>query len=470
MAVAYCGNDFCGPQKGSIDVTCHDLNKEAGKWIMYQRPSGTCYCICSCLGEGTEITLGDGNTRAVQYIRVNQDKILAAGLDLKFHDVLVTQQSFAPRAKTANTIFLSYHVEGRQLASVVTQSHPFLLYDSRKIVGAALLSPSDRLVDRNGKPVTIESIRWGTYEGSFWEIATSLTQPDANLSDHLIVAGGVVIGDFAVETFINYPTSDAVPFGDAIRLDGPVVGSREWIAAYGVPTVSADEVASIDVNGNRFIPASAQRIHVPAHASDFFPEWQADWFLAVAPKRPYNDPYALELCEWLLDRVFRPVYPEVEFLFNWYSEEVNSHSWVDNGRKYVYLSGGLARMEAMDYDSVALAIAHELGHLYGKPDGSPSGVTCEGEADFYGAAVGLRNVWFGEYYFKGTRQAIDQIKQVYGYLTAPGEQGKRYEANTARTDKQGRRYPSNECRIETWEAGMSSPKKPACADCAPANP
>ena len=468
MAVKYCGDSFCMPEKGSIDSACHDLGKQAGKEIMYQRPGGTCYCICSCLGDGTDITLSDGKDISVQQIVPDQTRILAAGLDLAFKSYVVKQKSLAPPAETLNTLYVTYSLNGKSITLVVTASHPFLLYGTPpRIVGAGKLQPQDLLVDRNGKAVSIDKIDWGSYNSSFWEIATVMEVPDANLSGHLVVAGGVVTGDFAVETYVNYPLGTPTPLGNTLIRDRPVVGSREWIAAHG----KSSGTVPVMVKGHKFTPASLHAVKVPAHASDFLPRWQAEWFERVAPKRPYNDAYALELCEWLLDRVFRPLYKDVEFLFDWYSDEVNTHSWVDGKKKYVYLSGGLSRVEAMDYDGVALALAHEVGHLYGKPDhavgGVVPGVTCEGEADFFGAAIVLRNIWFGEFYFSGTQRAIDQVKALYAYLKLQGSKGEHYDGAALRLDKAGRGYPSDKCRISTWEAAMSTPHKPACADCTP---
>lgn len=45
------------------------------------------------------------------------------------------------------------------------------------------------------------------------------------------------------------------------------------------------------------------------------------------------------------------------------------------------LVGGLCRIVGFDFEGICLAIATELGHLYGEGSDGPSGVTCEGEAD-----------------------------------------------------------------------------------------
>lgn len=252
QAVGYCGNDFCGGQKSSIDSTCHDLGKSAGKEIMYQRPGGTCYCICSCVGDGTAVTLADGGTIPIQNIEQGKTRIRAAGVDLKFKDYVVNQVSFAPAAKTLNTIHVKYTLkDGKSGQLVCTQSHPFVLYGSRKVCGAASLTLDDKLMDNEGNPVAIDRLDWGEYEGKFWEIATTMTAPDQSLDGHLILTNGIVSGDFAVETFVNYPIGDAAaPF--EIRREGAIVGSPAWLERHGTRAQSSD--APFSVNGGTFTP------------------------------------------------------------------------------------------------------------------------------------------------------------------------------------------------------------------------
>lgn len=467
MAVTYCGNDFCVPKKNQIDTTCHDLGQQAGKWIMYtpdlSRPNYQCYCICSCIGDRTPVTIADGRQIPIEEIVPGRTEILAAGKDLRFVPTVAKQKSAAPPAQTKQTIYIEYTVNGVVSQLVVTQSHPFFLHGSREVCAASRLRAGDKLIDRNGGPITITRILLGEYTGSFWEIATNLDPPDANYNGHLILTGGVVSGDFSIETYINYPLGDVSP---ALKdhMARPVVGSPEWRRANHVERGAAEP--AIDMPGGQFLPASRSAVAVPAHASDFLPSWQAALLeRPEVPKRPYNDMYSLDMCEWLIERVFQPLYPDVEFLFDWYSDEPNAHSWVTGDKKYVYLSGALARIDGFEYDGMSLALAHEIGHLYGKPDSSPSGVTCEGEADFYGASVVMRKLWFGERYFEFTRSAIAQVKILYAYIDLGDKRDASAAAAVLRLDKLGRAYPSNECRIRTWEAAMAGPDKPACADC-----
>jgi hypothetical protein len=461
MALPYCNTiiaNYCDSQKPDIDAACHEESKEAGKHIMFQPIPGkksTCWCVCSCLGSGTAITLGDGSTKPVSELKPGTTQVLAAGRGLVFTPMTVNQVSAAAPGETENTILLRYRVGGASHDLVLTMDHPLFVQNrrgERLIVAAGNLQADDQLLDRAGALVSIDTIHWGSYP-QFWELATHMDPPNADLDGHLVLTEGIVTGDFAVAAFVDYPlglgrtTAQTDP-------DRPDVGSPQWRRRYDY--VETD--APIMVHGQAFLPAETKRVAVPAYASAFLPSRQAAELEAPeVPKRPLGDQYYLEECQWLVAKVFRPLYPDVTFLFDWYSDTVNSFSWVevDSEQKYVYLSGGLSRIEGFDYEGVALALAHEIGHLYGKPV-VRDGVTCEGEADFYGALNVLRKAWFGEYYFEFTSRAVDQLKKLYEYLGSPPE---------PLTDASGDPYPSNDCRVETVETAMRSPRIPSCAKC-----
>ncbi len=463
MTVEYCGSGFCDPQKPSIDVACHDLGKEAGKWIMYQVGGKTCYCICSCLGEGTLVTTGDNRQIPVEDIVANVTTVLAAGKSLDFKPTLVGQIVGTPVGETENSIYLTYELDGRRIERVVTMDHPFLLRD-KTLVGAGVLQLDDELLDQHGNPVSITALRWGRYVGRFWEFATSITEPDPQLDGHLVLTEGVVTGDYAVTIFVNYPVSKeemkSPPYAER-----PLVGTAEWLARNDVLAGELD-AGVIEMDHGVFIPAEAFKQSIPDHASAFLPERQAALLRLRAPLEPISNQYLLEMCEYLIERVFEPAYPDINFLFNWYDEQTNAASWVDgiSGDPYVYLSGGMARIKGFDIEGVTLAIAQEVGHLIGRPQ-LENGVTCEGQADWFGGSVVLRTLWFGEAYFANMEKAIKQFELLYRYMRKRGAPDEEVEG--PEMDDTGQPYPSNACRIETYRTAMTSPTPPACSLCAP---
>lgn len=459
MTVNYCGDGFCGPQKKNIDSACHDLGKEAGKWIMYQNGGTTCYCICSCMGEGTLVTTGNGSQIKVEDMVEGQTTVLAAGKDLRFSAQVAESVVSTSSGETKNTVYLKYEMNGKTVERVVTMDHPFLL-SNKTLVGAGALQLNDELLDQNGNRVSIKEIKWGSYIGKFWEFAVSMNKPDSNYTNHLVVTEGVVTGDFAISVYENYPVSS-----EETSLKGspnrPFVGSAEWKELNRKDPGDA-QFGAIQFEHGIFVPANSHEVEIPEHASAFLPENQAILLEEFAPKEPVSNPNLLDMCEYLIEFVFEPHYPDIKFLFNWYDDRVNSYSWIDgiSGEQIIYLSGGLARIEGFHIEGVTMALAHEVGHIMGKPK-LENGLTCEGQADWFAGAVVMRAVWFGEEYFVKTKKAIQQLRTLYSYIDEHDEE----EAGAPEEDIYGQPYPSNACRLNTYKTAMSSPVAPACSLC-----
>lgn len=464
MTLELCPNNYCGNNKNLIDGDCHDLDYQAGNKIVIQKDGmPRCYCVCSCLAVDTPIGAPGGPIK-VQDIVADQTKIYAAGRDMKFTEYLVTQASKSAPGVTEHTIYLHYALSDKtEQELVVSRDHVFIL-STGELIRADMLQLTDQLVDAQANPVQLLEILWGSYDGIFYEFATKMEPPDANLTGHLVLTNGVVSGDFAVQAFVNmtvpaHSPSAARTTALNVAPPRPVVGSAEWRVLHAPATTPAEPK---QVNSGEFIHAPAKKIEVPAHASSFLPPLQAAFLELFAPKRDYNDPYYEQMGQYL-ETFFSAWYPDVNYQFDWYSDEVNAHSWVaTDGAKNVLLVGGLLRIVGFDFEGVALAIAHELGHLYGEPDGSNHGVTCEGEADYWGAKIVLRKVWFGEYYLDNTTKAIEQIKTLFGYLLF-GKAADR--PPTTENDRRGNAYPSISCRLDTYKAALALDPKPACADC-----
>ncbi len=449
---------YCTIKKPKIDVTCHNVKKQAGDMILFEVNDRTCYCICSCLSRGTRVTTNDaGGSVKVQNIVQDQTSVLAAGLDLKFQPQTVRVVSHSKAGRIDHAIYLKYKVDGEPTDACVTASHPFLLKDGT-LVSAECLSLASELVDRRGRAVEIESLDWGTYEGEFWEFSTRDDIPDKELTDHLVITNGVVTGDFAVEQWVHYKRpmfTGAMP---------PIVGSPEWVTQNKPPLLTAEQNPVRKVGEGYFYPAVHSAIRVPAHAASFFPSVEARRLGARRFQKPYNDPMAHEMCIYLIQRLFQPAYPDIVFHFDWFSYDANTYSWVDPlGQRQVLICGGLARIKCFDIEAVALALAHEVGHLDGKPDVGGH-VTCEGEADWWGGSVVLRQLWFGQDYFDKTKEAIAQLEAAYAYLKTPGEDGSPPDTTTP-LDNLSRAYPSHACRIETFKEAMKGVDQPECSQC-----
>lgn len=460
MTINECGTivpGYCSSKKPKIDINCHDLKKDTGDKILFEVNDVTCYCICSCLGRGTLVTMDEhDHVIQVEDIKEKQTKVLAAGRDLKFSRRTVQVVSHSKEGRVDHAVYLRYLLAGEERESCVTMSHPFMLKNG-KLTAAEALSLTSELVDRHHNAVPILELKWGTYEGEFWEFSTVDDIPDAELTNHLVVTNGVVTGDFAVEQFVHYREQS---FRGSMP---PIIGSQEWIDANHHKLLSAQEEPVRKVGNGYFTPASHSKVEIPPNASSFYPIVEALFLETLAPKKPYNDPLAREMCVYLLNILFKPAYPDIIFHFDWFSRDANSYSWVDSQdqSKHILLQGGLARIEAFDIQAVALAIAHEIGHLEGRPDIAPSSVTCEGEADWWGASIVLRRMWFGTDYFDQLKKAIAQIEETYAYFTLQAN----HAPKDIPLDSMGRKYPSHACRIKTFETAMKDVDQPECSKC-----
>lgn len=468
MALQSCndvrGNNYCGVKKSQIDGDCHDLDYQAGNKIVLQASDkgSRCYCVCSCLAFDTPVGTPKGTIK-VQDIKVDETEVLAAGLDLNWQPTVVGQWSVASPGKTVHVIYVRYQTQDGEKEIIVTRDQLFLTVHG-KLVPADKLAPRDELTDRDGQAVQILSIGWGTYDGEFYELATEMAPPDKEFTNHLILTNEVVTADFAVQMFQDAPGSHAFAHVEEVRTRH-CVGAPEWIEEHG----GADKAAKAPGADNpRFTHADENAVKVPEHASDFLPVGQANILRKSAPKLPIGDPTPRQEVEYLIQR-FKCLYGDCEFHFNWYDHAVNANSWVDtqSGQKNIYISGGLARIEGFAYEGMCLAIAHELGHLYGKEIGD-SGVTCEGEADYYGAKIVLRKFWFGERYLDGMDVAVAQFNTLVDYLRphmSPEEHTAERGDFSAETGRSGKRYPSILCRRKTFAAAMNLSEKPSCAAC-----
>ena len=146
----------------------------------------------------------------------------------------------------------------------------------------------------------------------------------------------------------------------------------------------------------------------------------------------------------------------------WLDNTVNAYAWRQNGQRHVALLGGIIRHRFMQRQGVGLVLAHELGHHYGGAPTYPSnGLSCEGQADYWGASVGMRAVWRGVHYFEEMRAAIDQLFNLFsnGVVRTISEE----EEEQIYAESAGCSHPPAACRRDTYIAAMRLDPKPACA-------
>ena len=197
----------------------------------------------------------------------------------------------------------------------------------------------------------------------------------------------------------------------------------------------------------------------------------------------------------ILDKVYRiytPLLSKAGFtlkMFNYWSDgRVNASSSRSGNILNIFMFGGLARHESINYEAMVLATCHELGHhLGGYPKKASAGLTwstAEGGSDYFASLKCMRKYFATEdnaavlkkksaeldpfavsrcqQAFAGTKDRLICMRSSLGAQsmanffasTGPGFQ---YKFNTPSTYKPSvtiMSYPNDQCRLDTYFAGM----------------
>ena len=121
---------------------------------------------------------------------------------------------------------------------------------------------------------------------------------------------------------------------------------------------------------------------------------------------------------------------------------------------FVVVNGGLIRTDAVQYESLAFVIAHQLGVLFGGDPKGDDGYTCKGQADYAAILAIFPYVWFGLYAVPLIQPAIDQITKLFGFIKPAHRGGK--PGNTCD-------FISIDCRLSAMEAAANTRVLPECA-------
>lgn len=453
--VRQCSSAHCG----SIDTELNEVCKQSG-WsvnhpVITRDANGVCTCSCSCLAFGTPIQTAKDEYRAVEDFLVG-DTVLAANADLKWSEHKVEFSQGTTGASVQKYTVLVVFGGGQFLA--VTSDHVFMLADS-SLKLASRLTIADQLIAPDGSPVPILSVHIGDYTAGFHHIATAKKAPDPNLEGNLLNTNGVVSGDYSLQLY--YRGGEERGRFSADHEELPIIGSPEYVDAHGDACLHPPQeelegvVMALDSARDRattsFISASNTRLVIPEDAHGFLSEEEAR-SKANDRMRPWNDPQAREWTEYLID-FHRFFYPSIVYHFDWSDDTVNAYAWVQNGVRHVAILGGLVRHFALELEGVALVLAHEIAHHYGGDPSFPGGLTCEGQSDYYGVAVVMRRVWFGEDYATKADRGTQQMADFFGVPNSPTPPG----------GSAGCSHPAGACRIATYHSAVTLGGLPACA-------
>jgi hypothetical protein len=455
MPIRPCSQAHCSKADPEIYEVCVQNGLPAGYPVLTKDENGPCTCSCSCLAFGTPVQIDAAEYEAIEQIRVG-DEVLAAGKDLQWSKQRVEfSQGTTGASRQPYTVLITY----LDTAMAVTSDHVFLMAN-KMLKTADHLTVDDELLAPDGLPVPIKSVHIGDYTAGFHHIATKKALPNADLSGHLLNTNGVVSADYIVQIAMRSGELSTSFVTDHDKL--PVVGSPEYVKKYGddclLPPKDAKHIDtaksdSHDASNEKpvFISASKTRLLIPDDACRFISDAEAEAKKSDLMRR-WNDPQSREWTEYLISH-HRVFYPNVIYHLDWANDTVNAYAWIQNGVRNVAILGGLVRHMALELEGIGLVLAHELAHHYGGLPTFPHGLSCEGQADYYGVRTIMRRVWFGEQYITFTDLAIAQMANFFGVANDPTEPG----------GNAGCSHPAGACRIATYHAAVSLSGRPSCA-------
>lgn len=327
----------------------------------------------------------------------------------------------------------------------ITVSPNHVFQTDTGIKQASKMTPTDKLISQSGEKIDITSIHLGEFKKGSHKAETKLKMPE-KIEDHLVNTNGVMSGDYAVQLFFDQLSH--AHSADAQHIVGSPEYTKKWGDAVLKAPTSAFNVGEDDI----FIPAEKLNVNVPADAHRFVSDEHAEQLKSSAGFSSWADPLANQKTTELLN-YYKHFYPQVTFHNDWTDQTVNAFAWVENGARHVAIKGGLVQHPAVQHDGLALVIAHELGHHYGGAPAFPSGLSCEGQADWIGARDIMRKVWFGKQFIDTSLNAYAQMAQFFGVPNV----------NTVPPGTGTCDHPAGACRIATYYAALSMTGKPACA-------
>ena len=419
QATGQCPRAHCQARVERVVDACLE-NAQAGSLVFLDAPAEpgqSCYCECGGIAIDTPVAIAPGELVPLDRLEAGAS-VLTLQRDGQWRPVRVVLGR--RHRQPGRSLHQAIHLEaGNGTRIVTTAGHVFLLADRRTLRRADQLQLEDKLLDaRTLAPVAIERIDAGSYRGPMRSLGVARKIEGDAPWGHLLDTGGLVSGDYFVQL------------------------SAAGTYASGLPRVGS---------------AAYPRTAAPQDAPPFLPSGEDQ---AVAGKLlPPDDPGALVMAEYLINK-YQRAYPEVEFLLEWENDGVNAFARKHGEVRSVRILGGAFRHVDMGPEGAGLILAHELGHHFGgKPANEHPALgwsSCEGQADYWGATVAQRNVWWGSQAVENTRKGAEQLYRVMttGLVKPP---------STLRRRAGPCDNPKPACRRDTYLAGNRLDPKPACA-------
>jgi len=423
----------------------------------YVMGSPGCYCCCGCFANNTLIAVSATQTREIKEIMVGDMIRVAMDANLTSWADLPIQLSAGTGSNSKATLLRVHFGDLTRPESVISTRDQLFLQPGGKLKRASKLVPGqDVLIRPDGSQAPVLDLTVGTFDTGVHTLATS-KRPTTDLPGHLLIANGVVCGDFSLQVSnLDVAKPELMVPG---HKDLPEFGTKAYAQRYShlvANTLAAhapNRILQPRAEGG-FTPFELKKpMPIPQIANSFVTQQQAQDIATNAPSSPVHSGAGQDITNYLF-KLFKGFYPGVVFYLDEANELPQAHSFLQYGVPFVIINGGLIRIDVVQFEALAFIIAHQLGTLYGGLPKDGNDYSCTGQADYAALSAIFPYVWFGQYTSPMVPPAIEQITELFGFVDSEHRGGRPGDTCT---------YISLDCRLSAINAAANSQPLPECA-------
>ncbi|WP_321337472.1 hypothetical protein [Breoghania sp.] len=464
----------CNPDE--IIPICTELQSKDPAWDFQN-----CFCCCACFAYGTLIAVpGTGptgsETEKIQDIKLGTEVLAASvvgtsgsGMTLEWRPQLVSFSEGASgglpghQIEQPNMVYIVYLLKDGLHDLIASTDQPVLLA-SGKLVTANTLYIGDELIDAEGNPVPVMLVSIGSYFGGVHHIGTA-APTDNGADGHLLLADGVVVGDFDLQMSAE---SNASLFDTADeRFE---IGSREYDEAFSRRSTKAmrsDANMTFSEDGSQVIPADSNfaskfkvyarsygASEVPTAYQAFFTQAESESILQNGTQMPFSNPVPQSMFNSIALQL-KGFFPDINFIYDPTNMLPNVYAYDYFGMKIVRMTGGFARMTGMSYEGLYMAMSWGVAAFSGTEPMTADGFTGVATCDFIAFGTISRLTWIGSGWMGYVSKAMQQWNSALFDQIDPKLKGGNPDDPL--------RDPSIDCRVESIQRGFTGGSLPACA-------
>lgn len=414
--------------------------------------SDNCYCCCGCMANHTPVAVSATEYKSIEDFAINDRVYVADDVSLQTWRQRLVEWSSGTGPGTNTMIKVTYGDADDNDYLIVNRAQPFLMSDRTLKLATKLVPGTDALVTGAGTARPVLALEIGSFDQGLHHIATS-TQPATSPNQHLILAKGIVCGDWALQVALT--TANAVSLGFAAgHADDPELGTTAYEEANPDLTVTPFSAAIMEHVGSaddpRFTAFGASSTQIPEDAPGFLTQDQA-WELqgAVPQLPPTSD--AGKAVMFYLFKLFNAFYPEIGFYLDNENTLPNAYAFNAYGQRFVVVTGGLIRTQGVGFEMLAFVLARAMASFDGGPPLNDAGYSCTGQADYAAIAGVILQVWIGLQSAPIVKGAMTQVSALFGNIVQ-----NRGGTNTCMG-------VSLDCRIQAMQAAYDLLPLPQCA-------